>query len=84
MTPAGFTPDQAWSAVEQMLAIAVAVMPSPRVCVSARPLMDAHSLSFWDALLVVACIEAGAQPRYTEDMGATRQIESLQRANPFA
>ncbi len=42
-----------------------------------------YSLSHWDSMLVAACIEAGVDTLYTEDMGAPRQIETVRLINPF-
>lgn len=41
------------------------------------------SLSFWDALLIASCLEAGARRLYFEDFGGCRAIESLEIVNPF-
>ncbi|MBY0513446.1 MAG: hypothetical protein K2P78_05990 [Gemmataceae bacterium] len=40
-------------------------------------------LSFWDALLVAACLRGGVTVLYTEDMGAPRVIGALSLVNPF-
>ncbi|MEX2141234.1 MAG: PIN domain-containing protein [Pirellulales bacterium] len=58
-------------------------IPTPAVLVTANRLFETYSRSHWDSLLVAACIEAGVDTLYTEDMGATRQIESVQLVNPF-
>ena len=43
------------------------------------------TLSHWDSMLVVAaCIDAGVDTLYTEDMRAPRQIETVRLINPFA
>ena len=42
-----------------------------------------HSLSHWDSMLVAACIEAGVDTLYTEDMGAPRKLDALELVNPF-
>ncbi len=67
---------------EQTIASAV-LMPTPQLWQDAQSLQTRHSLSFWDALLVAACIHKGVQTLYSEDMGAPRQIDGLSLVNPF-
>lgn len=59
------------------------VMPTQTVLDRALLLADRHSLSHWDSMIVSACVEAGIDRLYTEDMGSPRQIESVQLLNPF-
>jgi predicted nucleic acid-binding protein len=81
----GFTDDQAWAALADMQTLAVAVaFPDAQVWADAKALQQRHMLSFWDALLVAACIRAGVQTLYTEDIGAPRTIDTLALVNPFA
>lgn len=60
------------------------VIPSERIIDRALDLVTTHTLSHWDSMLVAACLEAGINTLYTEDMGAPRSIESLKLVNPFA
>jgi len=46
-------------------------------------LMGRFSLSFWDALLIGTCLEAGVDCLYCEDFDAYPEIEGLQIINPF-
>lgn len=57
-------------------------LPSAQVIDRALDLVDRHSLSHWDMLLA-ACMEAGVNTLYTEDMGSPTRIESVQLVNPF-
>jgi predicted nucleic acid-binding protein len=59
------------------------VMPTPAVLDRAMDLFARHSLSHWDSMLLGACIEAGVDTLYTEDMGAPIQIDSVKLINPF-
>ena len=43
-----------------------------------------HALSFWDALIVRAALEARCQILYTEDLQHGWRIEGLEVVNPFA
>jgi predicted nucleic acid-binding protein len=58
-------------------------MPAPQVLDRALDLGDRHSLSHWDSMLVAACLEAGANRLYTENIGSPRKIDSLELINPF-
>jgi predicted nucleic acid-binding protein len=47
-------------------------------------LLRRYSLSYFDAVLLGACINAGIHTLHTEDMGAPAQYDSVQLINPFA
>jgi predicted nucleic acid-binding protein len=80
----GFTDAQAWSALAAMRALAdVVLLPVPDLWPETQALQGRYSLSFWDALLVAACLRGGVQVLYTEDIGAPRAIDHLALVNPF-
>ncbi len=80
----GFTEKQAWAALTAMRALAdVILLPVPDLWTSAQTLQGRFSLSFWDALLVAACLRDGVTILYTEDIGAPRTIDRLSLVNPF-
>lgn len=84
LAPAGFAEAQAWSALTAMRALADAILlPAPHLWPETQALQGRYSLSFWDALLVAACLNDGVKILYTEDMGAPRSIDSLSLVNPF-
>ena len=58
-------------------------MPMPAVLDRALDLSGRFSLSHWDSMLIGACIEAGVDTLYTEDMGAPVAFDRLQLINPF-
>ena len=39
--------------------------------------------SFWDSMLLAACVAAGVRTFYSEDLGAGAQYESVTVINPF-
>jgi predicted nucleic acid-binding protein len=51
---------------------------------AASELEQRHSLSFWDALIVVAAQRLGASRVVTEDMQSGRTFGGVQISNPFA
>jgi predicted nucleic acid-binding protein len=84
LASAGFTEAQAWSALTLMRALAdVILLPIPDLWTETQTLQGRYSLSFWDALLVAACLHGGVQILYTEDMGAPRIIDRISLVNPF-
>jgi predicted nucleic acid-binding protein len=85
LRPLGFSEDDAWNALADLQTMADEVLlPVPDLWAETRSLQARYSLSFWDALLVAACIRGGVQVLYTEDMGAPRTIDALSLVNPFA
>lgn len=42
-----------------------------------------HGISFWDALIVRAALQAGCSVLFSEDMQGTREIDGLHIVNPF-
>jgi predicted nucleic acid-binding protein len=84
LEPFGFSADDAWDALTDMQAMAAGLLlPSAVLWAEARSLQGRYSLSFWDALLIAACIRGGIQTLYTENMGAPRTINGLSLINPF-
>jgi predicted nucleic acid-binding protein len=78
----GFTESQAWAALAVMRTLAdVIVLPLADLWPETQTLQGRYSLSFWDALLVGACLRGGVQVLYTEDMGAPRVIDRLSLVN---
>ncbi len=51
---------------------------------TAEELLARYSLSFWDSLIVAACLNAGVERLYTEDFDAYPRIDGLEVVNPFA
>jgi len=49
----------------------------------AQKLMDAYSLSCWDAMIVAACLEGGVARLYSEDFSAYDRVEGLEIVNRF-
>ena len=56
----------------------------PRDIVAASTLEQRHSLSFWDALIVVSAARAGATRLVTEDMQDGRVVHGVRIEDPFA
>ena len=59
-------------------------MPHWSVVEIAENLWSRYSLSFWDSMIVAACLHTGVERLYTEDFDAYPRIDSLEIVNPFA
>ena len=57
---------------------------SPKNKIAQIGLADQAKLSFWDALIVLAAVRAGAAVLYTEDLNNGQEILGVRVANPFA
>lgn len=60
-----------------------AIATEPQLIVSASRLEEEHSLSFWDALIVQAAIQVGAERLVSEDLQDRRRFGELTIENPF-
>jgi predicted nucleic acid-binding protein len=69
-----------WRRVESTFSL---VLPRSNLVPAAFDLLDRHSLSYWDALLVAACIEAGVDTLYSEDFSGGATYDSVEVINPF-
>ncbi len=65
------------------LAMFALALPTERVFQISFDLRSRFSLSHWDALLLVACKEAGVTTLYSEDMDDSTDYDGLKIVNPF-
>ncbi len=60
------------------------ILPSANVLQRAESLTATHNLSFWDAMIVAACIEGGVTRLYTEDFDdSLSKATAVEIINPF-
>ena len=76
------TAEQALRYLDQIAAWPVAVLDYGAVR-AAIELCSTSSLSFWDALVVVAAAKSGAKRLYTEDLQDGQVILGVEVVNPF-
>jgi len=77
-----------WREIAEAISDALTLVDPPLALtldlhMSARLLAEDHRLSFYDALIVAAAIEAGCETLLTEDMQHGRKFGGLTIANPF-
>ncbi|HAK96636.1 MAG TPA: nucleic-acid-binding protein, contains PIN domain protein [Planctomycetes bacterium] len=78
----GFTPCEAWARLSELLALFPLLLPVAGVLTRSRDLQLEKKMSFWDALIVGACLESGADRLYSEDLPGGN-IDGLEVINPF-
>ncbi len=80
----GFTAVEAWDQLNHYLRAFHLAMPGATILDRARLLQLEQQWSYWDAMLVAACMEAGVSRLYSEDMPGRSAPAGLEIVNPFA
>jgi predicted nucleic acid-binding protein len=80
----GYDQTQAIADLADMRGAWRTVLPQWETFDRAERLLHKYSLSFWDALLVAACLEGGVSRLYSEDFDNSVRAEGLEVINPFA
>jgi predicted nucleic acid-binding protein len=75
--------DKALAIVKEYLSWVV-VDNTPKLLIAAAGLQERAQLSFWDALVVQAALDAGCDRLYSEDFNAGQKFGPLVVVNPFA
>lgn len=78
----GFTPEAAWQQVASLRGMMPIIPPTQSVLERARPIHLNMRVSFWDAMIYAACLEAGVARMYSEDLPGSA-IPGLEIVNPF-
>lgn len=79
----GYAPDHAVADILGLRQSWATLLPDWAALDRAERLRTAYSLSFWDAVLIAGCLEAGVRTLYSEDFDAYARIDSLEIVNPF-
>ncbi len=79
----GYDQKQAFQDLAALRQVWTIVLPSSAVLDRAESLTGRFSLSFWDSVLIAACLEGGIQHFYSEDFDAYSNIDGLRISNPF-
>jgi predicted nucleic acid-binding protein len=82
LEPLGYDRAQAWQYLRDLRQVWYTVLPTWSVLDRAEQLINRFSLSYWDAMIVAACLEANVQTLYTEDFGYPN-MDGLMIVNPF-
>ena len=79
----GYGFPQAYEDISDLRAVWSTYYPTWNVLERATRLMSAYSLSYWDAMIAGACLEAGIERLYSEDFGGYPAIDGLEIVDPF-
>lgn len=79
----GYRYDDAWQDLADLRAVWECKLPDWSVLDRADAYGAAHGLSWWDALIVAASVEAGVTRLYSEDLGGRAPIDAVEFINPF-
>jgi predicted nucleic acid-binding protein len=77
------TAQDTWSHWQRAQALFPLVFPRSNLIPVAFDLVNRYSLSFWDALLLAACLEAGVDTLYSEDLSHEATYDTVKVVNPF-
>ncbi|MBK8268030.1 MAG: PIN domain-containing protein [Planctomycetes bacterium] len=80
----GFAATDAWRHLDFLLESMPLVVPNRMVLDEAQRLHLKLNLSYWDALIIAACLDAGVTRLYSEDLPGRAPPEGLEIINPFA
>jgi predicted nucleic acid-binding protein len=83
LTPFGYNHTQAFQDINNWRKVWTTILPTWAVMDKAEDVRQRFNLSFWDAMVVAACLENGVTRLYSEDFDAYKQIDGLQLVNPF-
>lgn len=82
LAPAGFTARSAWLRLAEFAAFMPVIPPSPSIWPIAERLHVEQQVSYWDAMLLAACCEAGVRTLFTEDLPGG-VVDGVSVINPF-
>jgi predicted nucleic acid-binding protein len=84
LEPFGFTREQAWQSLNDMLAMVDAVLlPTPELWLRCQAIQQQRDIHFWDALIVAACTQHRVATLYSEDIAENDDFHGLRIVNPF-
>ena len=83
LEPFGYDRTQAWQDIRDLRRVWTSILPTWQVHDRAETLLANYSLSFWDSMLLAACLEASVTRLYSEDLVAYPRINGLECVNPF-
>jgi len=63
LEPLGYSRSQAWQDVQSLRQVWITILPRWSVLDLSNRLLQRYSLSFWDAMMIAACLEGGVKLR---------------------
>ena len=84
LVPFGYSREDAWQDIRDLRRVWTTILPGWKVQDEAERLLSNYSLSFWDAMIIAACLEGGVNRLYSENFDGYSHVNGLEIANPFA
>lgn len=84
LAPLGYNRAQAFQDIHDLRRLWTTILPTWDVLDRAEALLASYSLSYWDAMILAACLEGGVTRLYSEDLTAYPRVNGLECVNPFA
>ena len=79
----GFTAAHAWARLHEFMSVLQLIIPSPGALDQAQVLHRDQQISFWDAMIIGACLDCGVKTLYSEDLPGRIIGTELQIVHPF-
>ena len=79
----GFSFAEAMQEIRTLRQVWSTLLPDWNAIEKANDLMQRYSLSWWDSLLIAACLLAGVRTLYSEDYDGYATIDGMELRNPF-
>ena len=79
----GFTSTHAWNRLAEFPDLLPLVLPSEAILRRAKELHLTRGAAFWDALILAACVDAGIETLYSEDLPGFDDFQGTRVINPF-
>ncbi len=79
----GFTSAHAWNRLGEFRDLLTLVLPTDANLARAKELHLTRGVSLWDALILAACVEAGVEVFYSEDLPGFDDLDGVRIVNPF-
>jgi predicted nucleic acid-binding protein len=83
LQPLGYKLTQAWQDILDLCRVWTTMLPDWGVLDRAVQLLGSYSLSFWDSMIIAACLEGGVARLYSENFSAYPHVDRLEIVNPF-
>ena len=83
LEPFGLPQTQARQEIRTLQSAWTCLLPSWDLLEQSRQLTSQYNLSFWDSMIIAACLETGVERLYSEDFDSYPKIRNLQIVNPF-
>jgi len=83
LEPLGYSLLQAAQDIRDLRRVWTTLLPNWAVLDHAAQLCKTRSLSFWDAMIIAACLEGNVPRLYSEDLEGMDGLGGLEIVNPF-